>query len=109
MTLQFQVTRTGATISLANPNHSDQAAITIKAPYIPEFSVGGCCNNQVRSFYISSASGNIGFTAGMAGDDVNKSDIVRDDVFAGTLNFPIHRVNSLPKVYKIIKGVTVGE
>ena len=55
VTLQWQITRTGATISLSNPNHSDQAAITIKAPYIPEFSIGGSCNNQVRSFYISSS------------------------------------------------------
>ena len=109
LTMQWQATRTGGTIDLANPNHSDQAMITIKAPYIPEFSLGGCCNNNVRSFYISGTSGNIILTAGMAGDNANQSDILRDDVFAGTLNFPIHRTNTLPKVYKIIKGVTVGE
>ena len=108
VTITWQCSRTGADIAANNPNHADQAMFILKAPYIPEYTLGGGLNNAPRWFNVSASTGSVAITAGFTGNVFNSADILKDDVHTGSLNFPVHRTNTLPKVYKIIKApVTV--
>lgn len=103
--VNVSIQRTGGTVALTNPNHSDQQIGTLKTPWVPQFTQAGTVWNAVRHAGLSS-TGSITLTAGLNdhATDVTNGNIEKDDVFQISASFPINPSNTLPKTYTIMKS-----
>ena len=102
-----QYTRSGATIPLGNPQHSDQTLCVFKPLWIPDISVGGTSPSVVRMSGLYN-TGTVHLSAGIANGSYTDSDVDKNDVFSFYYVYPVAAAAAIPKTYKIIKGTAAA-
>lgn len=99
----WNVSRSGATVSLATPDHTNQTLATVNdSNFWPDHNVGFNSYNQVRSFILT-AAGNWIAAAGLSPDVYTNSNIVTGNNYGGTATYPVKQSATLPATRKIIK------
>jgi microcystin-dependent protein len=104
--LILTATRTGATITLNNPNHAAQAVGTLTTNYSPANGIAGSCHAMPR-WPILAGTGVVSFAAGLmsAVQTSTKADIISGDSSAITFSYPVNPSATFPRTYTIVRAL----
>ena len=98
------MTRTGATISLGNPNHAQQNVGALTGNFAPMGEVGIIMANAPRWGDLRT-SGTVNLMSGLQSNSFTAANITSGDAYGGQATYPMDPTGTLPKVYTIIKAL----